>query len=194
MSKYFKEHILSLITGAILGGILSTTFEHGFWIHAGDIGSFLSGLGTIALIIIGWIKGNDWVKQIKREKVLALTIDTLNDLAMESESMFREYINHSFIHASAESNEALIRDAQKRFWIIDKKFSTLQKLARINGFSLGEAGNKLDDCLDFIAEGLNLEDYPNEYEPLQDLKYYAQCLNENVLEELLGNTQKVRVL
>jgi hypothetical protein len=72
---------LTLMTGAALGAIISLalTWEDAtnFW---SMIGALLAGLGTIGLLTFGWIKGNEWLIDLKHQKRLELSIDSGNRL------------------------------------------------------------------------------------------------------------------
>jgi|GEM_PF-3510350 hypothetical protein len=89
VSKHIIDFLLceglTLMTGAALGAIISLalTWEDAtnFW---SMIGALLAGLGTIGLLTFGWIKGNEWLIDLKHQKRLELSIDSGNRLLRDT--------------------------------------------------------------------------------------------------------------
>lgn len=102
MLKYFKDHILSLIVGALLGGVITAasmigildvfTYESSkdFW---QTVGSITAGLGTIGLFILALIGLNDW-KQKKAIEIAHTEIERIlnhknfRELSSDIQSLF----------------------------------------------------------------------------------------------------------
>jgi hypothetical protein len=58
--------------------------EKSAWDIVAAIGSLLAGLSTVGLLVFGWFKGNEWIKQIRTTKRLDTIVLELNNLRLKS--------------------------------------------------------------------------------------------------------------
>lgn len=90
--------------------IISTQQESStssFWGIVSAIGSLLAGLGTVGLLAFGWVKGNEWIRQVKASKRLDVIVLELNNLCLASEAVF-EFIDQELGEAT-QLDSALIK-------------------------------------------------------------------------------------
>ena len=86
-----SNHALSIITGFLAGMVfiagmsnISSLEPKDYW---QTIGSISAGFGTLAILVFGWIKANDWIKSNKQASYIDLNIRLLTTLVEESSSL-----------------------------------------------------------------------------------------------------------
>jgi len=82
-----------------IAGIWDVSFKAQFWDIIASVGSLLAGIGTVGLLIFGWLKANEWIKQIRTQAKINLTIKTAERFASEASSLSL-FIN---IHTNGKS-------------------------------------------------------------------------------------------
>lgn len=87
--------VISFLIGTLFSAGLANDWPWGkdVWGGISGIGSLLAGLGTIGLLIFGWIKGNEWMKQERFTRQL----DDLNALLEEAGKLQSIYAEISTI-------------------------------------------------------------------------------------------------
>ena len=96
--KLISEHSLTMITGAVSGSVAT------IWLSINDqdvneylstTGTLMSGLGTVILVYLAFIKANEWIGMAKHGKRLDLLFSSLNNL-LTTTQMCNDYCSRHF--------------------------------------------------------------------------------------------------
>jgi hypothetical protein len=86
-----SNHALSIITGFLAGMVFIAGMSNISTLEAKDywqtIGSLSAGFGTLAILVFGWLKADDWIKSNKQASYIDLNIRLLTTLVEESSSL-----------------------------------------------------------------------------------------------------------
>ncbi len=170
-TEFLLQEGLVFITGAFLGAVITfiLTWKSAtdFW---GAVGSMLAGLGTIGLLSFGWIKGNDWLTQMKSEKRTSFIIETSTNLIRASDS-FHHYFK-------TEISPFLLEDEPKMKYLEPKTKYDKSNELKIHDL-LNQVSIQLDTLIHLTSDNINLEN-----ETTEILKNYRQLHSK-----VFGNLQ-----
>ena len=146
------------------------TLDVGFIKDESDIGSFLSGIGTIGLVLIGIWGIDSWKNKFKHEKRYAMLVEIERSMKLFSIN-FLEYTSLSkqvFLNPKIKTIDGKVfyivklRDLEEEKTIENKEKDTYFTMSKNN---LMEAFGKIRDIKIFIAD--------SEYKDLEK-KFYEQ--------------------
>ena len=78
-----------------------------------SIGSLLAGLGTVGLLIFGWVTSKNWMSQIKTDKYTSLKLKTAESCYSEARQLFNLVMNQLLFGEHNENFKYKVEDIQK---------------------------------------------------------------------------------
>ena len=185
--NFVLEHGITLLTGTLLGATLTAgmTYDSSkdFW---QTFGSLSAGFGTLAILLFGWMKAEDWIQQIKSEKRIHLALKQANDLVTETKTFLRYFENEyaNYPDSGSLDNEEKLMD---RYKTLQQSHGNIYALLKLNQIQEPNEVSVLDTYLDELFDEIVSVEFSRDkvLTLLKNAEEESQELESSIIRALL---------